>query len=262
VIARWPRVCSVLLAGLLTVLFCLPGLPVALRQIPSYRNPNLTVPTVGAYVAELARVYGLGEHLDATFGRPLQWLLAAWLAVGWLLAVVKGRIGESANWRINESANQRINESAKRHPPSAIRHSLFAICWAALPVVIYYLVIRDRATFASRYISFALPGWLMLGGLALRGWAQARRWSGGLAALLLVAVLAPGLVGDLTDSRFFREDTRGLVAWLKSQATPDDPSAMLRAGPSTGSELVLNAVKEQALNAVKSLPLHCIQSLP
>ena len=63
--ARWKRLGTVLLAGLLTALLCLPGLPVALRQIPSYRNPNLVVPPVGAYLAELARVYGLGEHLDA-----------------------------------------------------------------------------------------------------------------------------------------------------------------------------------------------------
>ena len=41
---RWQRLRTVLLSGLLTALLCLPGLPVALRQIPSYRNPNLVVP--------------------------------------------------------------------------------------------------------------------------------------------------------------------------------------------------------------------------
>ena len=84
--ARWPRLRTVLLAGLLTAVLCLPGLPVALRQIPSYRNPNLVVPPVGGYLAELARVYGLGEHLDAAAAQPWVWGLAGWLVIGWVLA--------------------------------------------------------------------------------------------------------------------------------------------------------------------------------
>ena len=43
-----------------------------------------------------------------------------------------------------------------------------------------------------------------------------------LAALAFVVALAPGLRGDLTDPRFFREDTHGLVAWLKANTRPDD----------------------------------------
>ncbi len=98
--ARWQRLRTVLLTGLLTALLCLPGLPVALRQIPSYRNPNLVVPHLGAYLAELARVYGLGEHLDAAAAQPWVWALAGWLVIGWVLAAVlraNRRIGESAN---------------------------------------------------------------------------------------------------------------------------------------------------------------------
>ena len=33
-------------------------------------------------------------------------------------------------------------------------------------------------------------------------------------------ILAPGLRGDLLDPRFFREDTRGLVTWLKENTDP------------------------------------------
>ena len=102
--ARWKRLRTVLLAGLLTALLCLPGLPVALRQIPSYRNPNLVVPPVGGYLAELARVYGLGEHLDAAAAQPWVWALAGWLVIGWVLAVACGgvetrRHGETAKRR-------------------------------------------------------------------------------------------------------------------------------------------------------------------
>ena len=52
----WARIRPLLLGGVLTVVLCLPGLPVALRQIPGYRNPNLVVPPVGSFLAELARV--------------------------------------------------------------------------------------------------------------------------------------------------------------------------------------------------------------
>ena len=93
--ACWKRLRTVLLAGLLTALLCLPGLPVALRQIPTYRNPNLVVPSVGAYLAELARVYGLGEHLDAAVAQPWVWGLAGWLLIGWVLAAVTRRRGDA-----------------------------------------------------------------------------------------------------------------------------------------------------------------------
>jgi mannosyltransferase len=225
--ARWKRLRTVLLSGLLTALLCLPGLPVALRQIPSYRNPNLVVPPMGAYLTELARVYGLGEHLDAAAAQPWVWALAAWLVIGWVLAVAKWRRGDTETRRHGDTENHRdlsrsIEPSAIRHSSrfAVIRHSLFALAWAILPVIIYYLVIRDRATFATRYISFALPGWLLLGGLALAGWAKLGRWAGALAAVALVVILAPGLRGDLFDPRFFREDTSGLVTWLKQNTDP------------------------------------------
>jgi len=108
-----------------------------------------------------------------------------------------------------------------RHSSLITHHALFALAWAILPVIIYYLVIRDRATFATRYISFVLPGWLLLGGLALAGWAKLGRWAGALAAVALVVILAPGLRGDLFDPRYFREDTRGLVTWLKENTDPN-----------------------------------------
>ncbi len=217
----WPRLRTVLLAGLVTALLCLPGLPVALRQIPSYRNPNLVVPTFGGYLAELARVYGLGEHLDPAAAQPWLWALAALLIGGWLVGMANRRIGESTNRRISESANQRISESASRKGSRwSIRHSPFALLWSLLPLAIYYLVIMDRSTFATRYIAGALPGWLLLAGLAVAGWARLGKLAGAGAALALCVILAPGIAGDLTDPRYFREDTRGLAAWLQRETDP------------------------------------------
>ena len=157
--------------------------------------------------------------------QPWVWALAGWLVIGWVLAAAMWRRGDTETRRHGDTENHRdlsrsIEPSAIRHSSFVIRHSLFALAWAILPVIIYYLVIRDRATFATRYISFSLPGWLLLGGLALAGWAKLGRWTGALAAVALIVILAPGLRGDLFDPRFFREDTRGLVAWLQQNTDP------------------------------------------
>ncbi len=212
----WRRVRTVLLAGLVTALLCLPALPVALRQIPSYRNPNLVVPSVATYLGQLAQVYSLGEHLDPVIARPWMWALAALLVGGWvLLGITNQRI---SNQRISNQriSNQRINESRIRH--SLIRS--FAVLWSLLPLAVYYLVIMERSTFATRYIAGALPGWLLLTGLAVAGWARLGKPAGTAAALALCLICAPGVIGDLTDPRYLREDTRGLVAWLREETDP------------------------------------------
>ena len=65
-----------------------------------------------------------------------------------------------------------------------------------------------------------MPGWLLLGGVALAGWARIHRSLGVVMAAALVAILVPGLRTDLTDARFFRDDTRGLIAWLDENTDP------------------------------------------
>ena len=65
-----------------------------------------------------------------------------------------------------------------------------------------------------------------------------------LAAVSLVVILAPGLRGDLFDPRFFREDTRGLVTWLKQNT---DPQPRSDPGGSTLSvRLLLRALEQHA----------------
>jgi mannosyltransferase len=193
------RLKPLLLAGVLAIALAALITPVALRQVAGYRNPNLIVPSIAGYLAELVRVYGPGEHITGTAADRGGWLLAAWLALGCGITLVA---------------------TARRK--SALGPVLLAVLWAGLPLVIYYVAISDRSTFASRYISVALPGWLLLMGLALAGWRSLHKVVGGLAAVVLVAAMLPGLYGDLTDARFFREDTRGLIGWLKANADPEN----------------------------------------
>jgi hypothetical protein len=190
------RLRRVMGAGLTTVLLCLPALPIALRQMATYRNPNLVVPSVADYLVALARVYTLGESMEPTAAEPWLWTLAALLVGGWLSGLTSRR------WR------------------QTGRGLALSLLWAVLPVLLYYPVVADRGTFATRYIAAALPGWLLLAGWAIAGWARWGRMAGTTAVLVLVVSLAPGVIGHLTDERFFREDTRGLAAWLQQETDP------------------------------------------
>lgn len=194
--AWWSRLRSLLTAALIMAALCLPVLPVTLRQMAGYRNPNLVVPSPAAYLTALAQVYTLGEHIEPTPARPWMVALAALVVGGWGCGL------SSPRWR------------------RAGRGLSLTLAWAVLPLLFYYPIIADRGTFATRYMAAALPGWLLMGAWAVAGWARWGRMAGFAASLALAALLAPGVIGDLTDARFFREDTRGLTAWLRQETDP------------------------------------------
>lgn len=191
------RLRSLLTAALIAAVLCLPILPVALRQTATYRNPNLVVPSPAAYLTALARVYTLGEHIEPAAARPWTMALAALVLGGWGFGLSRRR------WR------------------GAGRGLSLTLTWALVPLFLYYPIIADRGTFATRYMAAALPGWLLVGAWAVAGWARWGRIAGLAAILALAVLLAPGVIGDLTDERFFREDTRGLTAWLRQETDPD-----------------------------------------
>ncbi len=210
--SRRRRLVAVLIAGVLTALFCLPGVPVALRQIPGYRNTNLVVPSIASYLADLARVYTLGEFFTGPAARVPLIALAALIAGGALLGVALSLRGQGRRRRNLVSSVAR----ARYAGPVAL-----VLLWAILPLVAYYAAIADRGTFATRYISVALPAWLLLAALALRGWSRVHPALGVAAGVALVVILAPGLRTDLFDEAHFRDNTRGMIEWLRKETDPN-----------------------------------------
>lgn len=189
------------LSGLGMIALFLPQVPIALRQIPTYRNPNLTVPTLGEYLLSCWRFYLVGPALALGESMPWLWGVAVGGLLGLALAAWYARRGKGALdlWGL-----------------------LFLIIWLVAGLTLYYVILLDRATFHPRYISFVTPALYALVGIALAGWWRLWRPAGLIAALALAVMVVPAVRADQFDERYFREDTAGLAAWLMEAATPKD----------------------------------------
>ncbi len=196
---RWLRLRMLLLAGAGVVLLWLPVLPIAWRQIPGYDNPNLVLPGLGAYLSQLYRSFTLGDTAPASL-----WQVGRWL---WALAVAGGLL----SWLV----------WGRRALPSRQRLILL-VTWLVGGLAVFYLILVTRSAFNPRYISFILPALWVLGGWALAGWACWDARAPWLAGVLLLALSLPGLRADLYDPAYFREDMRGVIAYLHAQSTPQD----------------------------------------
>jgi hypothetical protein len=192
---RWSRLRTLSVVGLVALLLCLPVLPIALRQMSIYYNPNLNLPSLPSYLGQLSRAFALGEHVPEG-----AWSVGRWL---WLLLPLGGAV-------------LALQEPLKR------RNLLLLFLWFIGGLALYYGVLVRRSAFNARYISFVLPALWALAGWALTGWARLSRPLPWLLAACMVAVSIPSLHADLTDPQHFHDDTRGVVAWLQDQATSQD----------------------------------------
>ncbi len=198
---RWQRLAIVVVCGLAMTALVAPVAPIALRQIPRYENPNLTIPTFGEYLGQNWQAYIGGYAFDPTLlaGNGLLWLWAtlALGGVGLLLALATVR-GEQ-------------------------RTALgFLLTWLLGGLALYYVAVLDRNAFNVRYSSFVTPALFALLGVGLAAYA---RWGRPLVvagAVVLLVGIAPALQADLYDPRFDREDISGVTAWLRNQTGPGD----------------------------------------
>jgi len=173
------------LAGVGMILLFLPQAPIALRQIPTYRNPTLTIPPLAEYLLECAREYIAGPALSLADASPWLWGIAAGGMVG-LILLVLGNKGPR-------------DPSAER----TLWGLAFLILWLAGGLAVYYVTLLDRATFHPRYISFVAPALYALIAAGLAGWWRAR-WPLGLAATLALWSSPPCAPISSTSASFAR----------------------------------------------------------
>lgn len=205
---RWPRLRTVFLCGIATALLVAPIIPIALRQIPDYANPNLTIPTIRDYLWQNWQAYLGGYAFDPTFlqGNGVIWLWAV-VAIGGL------GIGD---WGFGIGGKR----TAAPTPQSPIL--LFLLAWSIGGLALYYVAVLDRGAFNVRYSSFITPALYALLGGALAGWQRWWRPLGVLAFFVVAAGMIPGIRADLYDNRFAREDMAGVTTWLRTVAGPAD----------------------------------------
>ncbi len=200
---RWRHLRQIILTGLTMTVLLLPLVPIALRQIPDYANPNLTVPTVTGYLVQNWTGFLGGYAWTASpLGNVWLWAVLAVLAV----------------------SLQPLAMSLRRrsHSQFSILHSQFFIFWLFGGLALYYIAVMDRGAFNIRYSGFVTPALYALLGM---GAAALGRWWKPLpllGAAILLAGLLPAAQADLTDARFFREDTAGVAAWLRASTGPGD----------------------------------------
>ncbi len=202
---RWAALRSVLLCGLAMSLLIAPILPIALRQIPGYANPNLGIPSLGDYLWQNWQAYVAGYAFDPAIlnGNGINWL---WAVLGLLL------IGSL------------FHLAAARHAPRPVRYTpyTFLFAWLVGGLALYYIAVLDRGAFNVRYSSFITPAlYLMLGLAVVAGGNLWRRLP--VAGLVVLAVgIAPLLQADLYNTHFGREDIAGVTHWLRETTGPND----------------------------------------
>jgi hypothetical protein len=206
---RWRRLRTILFCALATALLVAPIVPVALRQIPDYANPNLTIPTIGDYLWQNWQAYLGGYAFDPAFlgGSGVIWL--------WGVLVI-GVLG-IGYWVFLSTLRQSLIPN-----PQSLIPLLFLLTWVVGGLVLYYAAVLDRGAFHVRYSSFITPALYGLLGGALTRWQRWWRPLGLFGLTLVVAGLLPAIRADLYDARFAREDIAGVTNWLRTVAGPAD----------------------------------------
>lgn len=114
---------------------------------------------------------------------------------------------------------------------------VFAVAYLVIPVLLLYVVIRDRPKFGSRYILMAAPAFYLLAAAGLRAlWprrADVAIWRpvGLLAAgAALTAILGMSFRIDqriYADPTYARDDFRGLASYLEDHVAEDEAVLLL-----------------------------------
>jgi mannosyltransferase len=192
---RLARFRTLAFVGLAALVLCLPIVPIALRQVPGYQNPNLGLPDLSSFVGQLCRAFSMGEVAPGEVWSVGRWLWLIILAGGGFLA---------------------LREATDRQALTLLA------MWLAGGLALYYVALIRQSAFNARYASFVLPALWAMAGWALAGWRRLAKPLPWLLGMILAATVFPSVRADLTNPRYFHADMRGVVEWLEGRATPQD----------------------------------------
>lgn len=209
---RWRALRTVIICGLAMTLLVIPVIPIALRQIPQYANPNLGIPTLADYLWQNWQAYLGGYAFDPVmlngYATPWLWAMLAILLLGLAMRLLQVR---GTRYEVG------IKNYAIRHTPLA-----FLLIWLFGGLALYYIAVLDRGAFNVRYSSFITPALYLLIGVALTAWNKSLPIVTWLGVAAVAIGFGPLLRADLYDERYAREDIASVTAWLKETAGPND----------------------------------------
>jgi mannosyltransferase len=182
-------------------LLYLPQVRITLRQFVAYENPTMGVPDLPSFLVQVWQGFSLGPAAERIQGTPL--------LAGIALILVLGLLG-SGIWDL-------VTGSASPQSPM-----IWLCLWLALPLFLYFYVLRDRPFFHPRYIMLATPPYYLLLAYAIgQIWKRVPAF-GLLSVVFLLAAFVPAIQADFFDPASFGDDTRGLARFIESQAREDD----------------------------------------
>jgi len=201
-IRRW--VLSQLAIGILY----LPQLRITLRQFVAYENPTMGVPDLPSFLGQVWQDFSLGPAAELIQATPS--------LAGIALILVLGLLGVGI-WDLI------VGLTSLKSPTSNLQPPMTWLClWLALPLLLYFYILRDRPFFHPRYIMLATPPYYLLLAYAIGQIWKRVPAVGLLSVVFLLAAFVPAIQADYFDPAGFGDDTRGLARFIESQAGEND----------------------------------------
>jgi len=202
-----------------------PQLLLALRQITSYTNPNLSSPTLIDFLNRSWQAYTVGLTIDPTPARWGTWLLVILLLFCWTYLLIHNTV-------IARKRNRSQLITLRGHSQFTIQTFLFLIAWLLIPLAAYFLVLQRQPSFEPRYLILVTPALFLLLALgigqasrtpALRAGASVMRHATlALLHALPIIIFLTGLFSYYTNPTYFKDDSAGVANWLAGQTTAND----------------------------------------
>jgi uncharacterized membrane protein len=199
----------------------IPQFLLALRQVTSYTNPNLTPPGLSQYLSRTWQAYTVGLTIDPGLAWWGMVLIAAVLVIFWL-------------WILTQGVNYQP-ESSVHSSLFTIYYSLFTFlsAWFFIPLAAYFVVLQRQASFEPRYMILVTPALFLLLGLGIGQVLNAKYDLSSIAKYTLhlpfyVLAFIPMLVflislhSYYTNETYFKDDSAGVARWLAGETTPND----------------------------------------